>query len=254
HIKDVLAHLRVVANPTDAVSWLRTLMLVKGIGHRTAARIADEIVAAQDPAAELLKLARGSSQTGITRLAGTLAELRRPGVRPGDQISIAMEYYLPIMREAYADDFPRRERDLEHFQNIASRYRSLESMLAEMALEPPSDSIGGMLAADGEDECVTLSTIHSAKGLEWKTVFIIWAADGRFPGPQSVGEEDLEEERRLMYVASTRARDELYLSYPIYMFDRNFGHVMGRASRFVEDVPPGILHSATLEEAPDTES
>ena len=109
-------------------------------------------------------------------------------------------------------------------------------MLADMALEPPNDSLGGVLATD-RDEDLTLSTIHSAKGLEWKVVFLIWAADGRFPGPQSVGDEELEEERRLMYVASTRARDELYLSYPIHMFDRTLGFVMGRVSRFFEDVP-----------------
>ncbi|MGH7814212.1 MAG: ATP-dependent helicase [Candidatus Binataceae bacterium] len=252
HIKDVLAHLRVIANPADAVSWLRALMLVKGIGHRIAARTADEIVAAPDPAGALAAIAnraRGGAESGIGRLAAALAELRRPGLRPADQIAIAMEYYLPIMREAYADDFPRRERDLEHFQSLAARYRSLDSMLAEMALEPPSDSIGGVLAADSGDECLTLSTIHSAKGLEWKAVFIIWAADGRFPGPQSMDDEDLEEERRLMYVASTRARDELYLTYPIYMFDRSLGYVMGRASRFVEDIPAEILPTAMLEEA-----
>src|SRR5215469_10032590 len=111
------------------------------------------------------------------------------------------------------------------------RYRSLEALLADMALEPPSDSVADVLATEEEEGYVTLSTIHSAKGLEWKVVFLIWAADGRFPGPMSMGSEEIEEERRLMYVASTRARDELYLSYPIYMFDRAFGHVMGRASR-----------------------
>src|ERR1700722_4663438 len=94
-------------------------------------------------------------------------------------------------------------------------------------------------------------TIHSAKGLEWKVVFLIWAADGRFPGPQSMEPEDLEEERRLMYVATTRAKDELYLSYPIYMFDRAMGYTMGRVSRFLEDVAPEILPTAMLQESED---
>jgi DNA helicase-2/ATP-dependent DNA helicase PcrA len=124
-------------------------------------------------------------------------------------------------------------------------------MLADMALEPPTDSLDGVLATGAEDEFLTLSTIHSAKGLEWKVVFIIWAADGRFPAPQSAGLEELEEERRLMYVASTRARDELYLSYPIYMFDRSFGFVMGHVSRFLEDVPADLLQTATLQESED---
>ena len=121
-------------------------------------------------------------------------------------------------------------------------------MLADMALEPPNDSIGDVLSVDPEEGLVTLSTIHSAKGLEWKVVFLIWAADGRFPGPQSADPESLEEERRLMYVAGTRARDELYISYPIHMFDRSVGYVMGRVSRFLEDVGPEILPAARLEE------
>jgi DNA helicase II / ATP-dependent DNA helicase PcrA len=121
--------------------------------------------------------------------------------------------------------------------------------LADMALEPPTDSLDGVLETEAEEGYVTLSTIHSAKGLEWKIVFLIWAADGRFPGPMSVGADEIEEERRLMYVASTRARDELYLSYPIYMFDRTFGHVLGRASRFLEDVPADLLPTATIQEA-----
>ena len=159
-----------------------------------------------------------------------------------------LEYYLPLMREAYPDDYPKRERDLEHFQTITERYRSLQSMLADMALEPPNDSIGDVLAVEPEEGLLTLSTIHSAKGLEWKVVFLIWAADGRFPGPQSADPESLEEERRLMYVAGTRARDELYISYPIHMFDRSVGYVMGRVSRFLEDVEPEILPAARLEE------
>ena len=83
-------------------------------------------------------------------------------------------------------------------------------------------------------------------------VFLIWAADGRFPGPQSVGAEEVEEERRLMYVATTRAKDELYLSYPIYMFDRAMGYTMGRVSRFLEDVPAELLQTATLQESEET--
>jgi len=123
-----------------------------------------------------------------------------------------------------------------------------------MALEPPNDSIGDILAVDPDEGYVTLSTIHSAKGLEWKVVFLIWAADGRFPGPQSASPENLEEERRLMYVAGTRARDELYISYPMYMFDRAMGYVLGRASRFLEDVNPAILPTAVLQEADEETS
>ncbi len=180
-----------------------------------------------------------------------LREMRAQGKRPAEQVAATLEYYLPLMRDAYPDDYPKRERDLEHFQNLTERYRSLEQMLSDMALEPPNDSLDGVLATDTEDEHLTLSTIHSAKGLEWKAVFLIWAADGRFPAPQSMEPEALEEERRLMYVAVTRAKDELYLSYPIYMFDRAMGYTMGRVSRFLDAVAPEILPTAMLQEAGD---
>jgi DNA helicase II / ATP-dependent DNA helicase PcrA len=255
HIKDALAHLRVIANPADAVSWLRALVLINGVGSRRAERLIEQLVNSPEPERTLAESAgqfggrAQSAAAGCTRLAALLQGLRGISSRPPEQLAAVLDYYLPIMREAYPDDYPKRERDLEHFQNLAERYRSLESMLADMALEPPSDSIGDVLAVEPEEGYVTLSTIHSAKGLEWRVVFLIWAADGRFPGPMSVGVDELEEERRLMYVASTRARDELYISYPIYMFDRSMGHVMGRVSRFLEDLDPKLLPTAMLQEA-----
>jgi DNA helicase-2/ATP-dependent DNA helicase PcrA len=256
HVKDVLAHLRVVANPTDAVSWLRALTLVKGVGNRTAERLIEVLINAPEPekaliASSAVSIARGEGPDGFRRLAELLASMRGESKRPAEQVAATIAYYLPLMRDSYPDDFPKRERDLEHFKNITERYRSLQSMLSDMALEPPNDSLGGVLATDTEDELLTLSTIHSAKGLEWKVVFLIWAADGRFPGPQSMDPEDLEEERRLMYVATTRAKDELYLSYPIYMFDRAMGYTMGRVSRFLEDMSPEILPTAMLQESED---
>jgi DNA helicase-2/ATP-dependent DNA helicase PcrA len=257
HIKDVLAHLRVVANPADAVSWMRALVLVEGVGSRRAQRLVEEIVAEATPEEALVQSAQNvglratTAVQGCARLAKLLMAIRANPERPANQLAEVIEYYLPIMRETYPDDYPKRERDLEHFQNLAERYRSLEAMLADMALEPPTDSIGDVLAVDPEEGYVTLSTIHSAKGLEWRAVFLIWAADGRFPGPMSVRPDDLEEERRLMYVASTRARDELYISYPIYMIDRQFGHVMGRVSRFLEDLDTTVLPTAMLQEEDD---
>jgi DNA helicase-2/ATP-dependent DNA helicase PcrA len=254
HIKDVLAHLRVITNPIDAVSWMRILVLVNGVGNRRAERLIEEVVAASDPATALVESAAKvgiRAQTaidGCARLGNLLGGLRAEGRRPADQLAEVMDYYAPIMREAYPDDYPKRERDLEHFQNLAERYRSLEAMLADMALEPPTDSIGDVLSVEPEEGYVTLSTIHSAKGLEWRVVFIIYVSEGRFPGPMSVGVDEIEEERRLMYVASTRARDELYLSYPIHMFDRAMGFVMGRPSRFLEDLSPEVLPTALLQE------
>jgi len=264
HIKDVLAHLRVVANPADAVSWLRMLLLVPGVGHRRAERLIEEIVAAPEPERSLMSAAEsmgagprsgpgsaaGAAAAAAKRLAVLLSDLRRASsARPADLAASTLEYYLPLMRENYPEDYPKRERDLEHFQSIIERYRSLESMLADVTLEPPSDSVGDVLAVEPDEGYVTLSTIHSAKGLEWRVVFLIWAADGRFPAPQSAGVEELEEERRLMYVAGTRARDELYITYPIYMFDRAMGYTLGRVSRFLEDIPTEVLPTASLQEA-----
>jgi len=255
HIKDVLAHMRIVANPTDAVSWLRALTIVPGVGHRTAERAIETLVSAPDPTKELARLAAAGAPRaagGFTRLSSVLKAIGVEGMSPADQLAIVLEYYLPLMRDAYPDDYPKRERDLEHFQNITQRYRSLEQMLADMALEPPNDSLDGVLATDEDEGYLTLSTIHSAKGLEWRVVFLIWAAEGRFPGPMSSDFEELEEERRLMYVAGTRARDELYMIYPIHMFDRSRGFTLGRASRFLEDIPGEVLPTASLQEADDT--
>jgi DNA helicase-2/ATP-dependent DNA helicase PcrA len=258
HIKDVLAHLRVIANPSDAVSWLRVLMLMPGVGQRTASRALNSLSEGVDPVkvlAGLLPAAPDDRRTAaLHRLLNLLGELRTANPIPARQIASVLEYYAPILRENYPDDFPRRERDLEHFQTITERYRSLEAMLADMALEPPSDSLGGVLATDVEDEFVTLSTVHSAKGLEWRAVFIIWAADGRFPAPQGVAPDELEEERRLMYVAITRARDELYLVYPMYMFDRAIGYTMGQPSRFLDYIDPKLLPAAILQESDDAGS
>jgi len=151
-------------------------------------------------------------------------------------------FYAPMLRHIHPEDFPKREKDLEHFVTIAGRYRSVGTLLSDMALEPPTDSVGDVLAADVDEGLLTLSTIHSAKGLEWKAVFVIWVVDGRFPSYHNLHDgEELEEERRLLYVAVTRAKEHLYLTYPIDIYDRASGMVLGQPSRFVEGVPDRIL-------------
>ena len=255
HVKDLLAHLRIRANPRDAVSWHRVLLLIEGIGPRASEAIVTDVLAASDPAAALEAAPRRGATTRLQALAGLLRRLADPRLTPTEQIREVITYYEPILQRQHADDYPKRRKDLEHFETIAARYRSLERLLSDMALEPPGDSVGDVLAADPDEGLLTLSTIHSAKGLEWHTVFIIWAADGRFPADYNIHDAaELEEERRLMYVAATRAKELLYITYPITIFDRALGPVFGRPSRFVDGIPPTLLRPMTLVEAEDDQS
>jgi DNA helicase-2/ATP-dependent DNA helicase PcrA len=153
-----------------------------------------------------------------------------------------LRFYQPLLAAAY-DDYPKRMRDLEHLLTIIARYDSLEPFLADMALEPPSASMNDNLTlSDSQPDRLTLSTVHSAKGLEWHTVFIIWALDGRFPSIHAIGNDDeLEEELRLMYVAATRAKERLYFSYPMQAYDRSSGAMLSRPSRFLDGIPEDIL-------------
>jgi len=246
HIKDVLAHLRVVANPRDAVSWHRILLLLDGLGPKTATEIFNHVAPAADLAGaiELLRAAprRGAYAKELGRLADLLAEVGSDTVPVADKVSAVVSFYVPMMRHLHPEDHPKREKDLEHFLTISARYRSLASLLSDMALEPPTDSVGDVLAAELDEGLLTLSTIHSAKGLEWRAVFVIGMVDGRFPSLYNLREQDeVEEERRLLYVAVTRAKEHLYLTYPIDIYDRSTGMVLGKPSRFIEGLPETLL-------------
>jgi DNA helicase-2/ATP-dependent DNA helicase PcrA len=157
-------------------------------------------------------------------------------------------YYHPILRDTY-DDHPRRARDLEQLLQMMERYRSLERFLSEVTIEPPTAvSDNSLSLADDTADRLVLSTVHSAKGLEWHTVFILWALDGRFPSIHSLeAPEQLDEELRLMYVAATRARVNLFFLSPGYVFDRASGMVLNRPSRFLEGMPAAVLKRESAE-------
>jgi DNA helicase-2/ATP-dependent DNA helicase PcrA len=254
HVKDVLAHLRVVENPRDAVSWHRILLLLEGVGPRVAAALGDAVVdlgTPLDEAAERLagRAIRGHARLALRQLGGLLADLDPVRARPVELVRKVVEYYRPILERLHRDDAPKRARDLEQFEVLAERYRELPDLLADLALEPPTDAVGDVLAVDLEEgERLTLSTVHSAKGLEWHTVFVISLLDGRFPSAYSVAAEDLEEERRLLYVACTRARDNLILAYPTTVFDRGSGFVFGQPSRFVAELGAELFERISLVE------
>jgi len=254
HVKDVLAHLRIVANPRDAVSWHRVLLLLDGLGPRTAEDLLGRVTAAGglQEATEVLEAypRRGPYTKELGHLAVLLREIENEALPPGEKVARVVAFYTPMLRHIHRDDFPKREKDLEHFITIASRYRSLGSLLSDMALEPPTDSVGDVLAAGDEQEgLLTLSTIHSAKGLEWEAVFVIWLVDGRFPSYHNLHDtEEMEEERRLLYVSVTRAKRHLHLSYPIDVYDRTTGMVLGKPSRFLEGLPGHILSETQVVE------
>ena len=254
HVKDALAFLRVVANPSDTLSWLRALKLIDHIGDATANQILDhlgverkEFRAARAREGLFKRLHRFPSRPGykeqLTRLARLLCSL--VGVKsPAAQLSAVLRFYRPILKARY-DDHPRRARDLEHLQTIAKRYKSPAELVADVALDP-----SGAARAEGRERgggYVTLSTVHSAKGLEWDALFIIWMTDGWFPSARSQDElEDLEEERRLLYVAATRARRHLYLVSPLNPYRGADGDELPAVSRFLESIPDAVLPRASL--------
>ncbi|HVZ38236.1 MAG TPA: ATP-dependent helicase [Candidatus Kapabacteria bacterium] len=240
HVKDLISYLRVLNNPRDVVSWNRILLLLPGVGPRTAQRLVDEITSDQlrlGPGSEEPARRIGNSATG--ELFAMLSSLTGERMSVPEIVERLVEYYRPIMRGKY-DDYTKRLKDVEMFAEIAARYRSLGSFLADMALEPPTESVIGMEAGT-EDEKLVLSTIHSAKGLEYNSVFVIWALDGRFPSFYAARSlDEMEEERRLMYVATTRAKDRLVITYPTNIFDRETGTVLSKPSRFIEGLPGDI--------------
>jgi DNA helicase-2/ATP-dependent DNA helicase PcrA len=248
HVKDLLAHLRVVANPLDTVSWHRALMLVEGVGPKKAQEVMATLVKSNDPY-QALRETQGRSGKGLRDLALTLESLAGAGdLRPAEQVNHVYEYYLPILKAQY-DDYPKRTRDLDHLQTIAEGYQGVEMFLSDLALEPPDGSATGDEAPDRDDERLVLSTIHSAKGLEWQCVFVIWIVDGRFPSVYSfIADEELEEERRLFYVAVTRAKRHLLLTYPINVFDKGSGMLLSKPSRFLDSVSPALLDQLILVE------
>ncbi len=241
HIKDVMAHLRVMVNVYDRISWYRILLLIEKVGPKTAQKIFEAILAEKSGYTGLLS-AELARRKGLERLKQLIATLDSQPMTVSEMGENIIDYYLPILKNRY-DDHPRRAKDLEHLVEIMERYRSLDTFLTDMALEPPTASFENTLYADtpGSDR-LTLSTIHSAKGLEWRTVFVIWTLDGRFPSVHSLHKEDeLEEELRLMYVAATRAKETLFFTYPSNVWDRSTGLILNQPSRFLDDIPDDIL-------------
>jgi DNA helicase-2/ATP-dependent DNA helicase PcrA len=162
----------------------------------------------------------------------------------GAEIALLRRLYDDIVRESYDHPEPRLA-DLDQLEIIAAKFPSRGAFLSELALEPPSATQDLSAGSDTEDDALILSTAHSAKGREWDAVFVIWAVDGWFPSSRALrSDEETEEERRLMYVALTRARDHLYAVYPLNVYGSRYGaeYSIDQLSRFID---PGVRERMT---------
>lgn len=242
HIKDIIAHLKVILNPDDEVSLSRILLLLKGVGTQTVNSIIPVLKSNHSFDINLLpdKYLKKKG-TNYNNLFNILNKLINSSKSLNEIVHDIIDYYRPILQDKY-DDYLKREKDLEHFLYLSGQYNKLDDFLSDLALEPPERSVEGVYDKNIKDDCLIISTIHSAKGLEWDSVFIISAVDGRFPSAYSFNSsEELDEELRLMYVAATRAKNNLYITYPVNMYDYSMDMVLSKPSRFLDKISNDIL-------------
>jgi len=214
HIKDLISHTKITANPLDELAWHRVLLLIDGIGPRTAENIIAQIIEAGDWRPVLSTLG-GRARFGgaLMQLAAALDQASKEGISFADAVASLADYYLPVLKNRYGDH-QRRQADIDSLRQIAMTYEDAETFLLDLvAIEPAEKSVEEHQDIHLDTRPLVLSTIHSAKGLEWDAVFVIGVADGHIPISYSYqSEEDQEEERRLLYVSITRAKQELFLT------------------------------------------
>ena len=262
HIKDVIAYLRVITNPRDELAWKRILRLIPQVGPATANRIWEQLAYAPDPLALVrradFQAAPRTRSNGWTDFLALVEALVNDENRqnPARQVELILARgYEAYMANTYENAEARLE-DLRQLARYSARFASTEEFLGELALlaterygAPQPVTGEDVVMGSEEDEMLTLTSVHQAKGLEWRVVFIIWAADGKFPSPRSLRDaEGEEEERRLWYVALTRAAEQLYITYPLMVTDYNRQTVLQKPSRFVTEVPSEMYDIWTLEE------
>jgi len=238
HVKDLLALFRLLDNPRNELAWFRVLQLLDGIGPITARKATDELLA-------------GGTWPAAAPLTEAL-DAARKAESPGQQAELLRGALAPLIEERYPDGAVRLE-DLDRLVAAARQAHDLGQFASELALDPPQSS--GDLAGPPhlDEDYLVLSTVHSAKGLEWEAVHVLALYDGNFPADMACGSaESIEEERRLLYVAITRARRQLHLYVPVRYYHRPFGrddaHGYGKASRFLTPAVRETCEIVTLDE------
>ena len=293
HIKDLLALLRVLENPYDQISWFRVLQMLEGVGPKRAGMIMDSLGVRKAPGGQRSEPTAGGSSRSRSEdpsdrrsplvrllnqppvvppvakqqfelLRATLAECA--GLKPGSeadsvadrpalmiQIERIRNFYQPLF-ELRFENARIRVRDLEQLERIASTYRSRSSFITDLTLDPPTSTSDFAQAPHLDEDYLILSTIHSAKGCEWDVVHVIHAADGMIPSDMALGSpEGVDEERRLFYVAMTRAKNALYIYFPFRYYHRKHSlgdrHTYAQLTRFISDQTRGLLEERNAESA-----
>ncbi len=239
HIKDVLAVLRFAQNPSGRLAGFRVAQLIPGIGAATATRLLDEVAQAPDAGTAVASFAAPPRSLADWQQFVTLYQaLRAPGLRWPADIELVRTWYLPHLERMH-DDAQVRVADVEQLTQLAGGYGNRETFLAEITLDPPEATSDRAGPPHLDEDYLILSTIHSAKGQEWKSVHVLNVVDGCIPSDMSTGNtDDIEEERRLLYVAMTRAREQLHLVVPNRFFIKQQAqmgdrHVYAARTRFI---------------------
>ncbi len=243
HIKDLICLLRLIINPLDRLSLNRILLLIDRLGPKSAEKVYEAMVASDSPLETMASFkGRAAWVNEVRALGERLHELSVSSLDLKGLLDELIGWYRPYLESRYFDDYPKRLQELSQLKAMSSNYQDAVEFLADLALDPPESG-----QEDEQGQKLVLSTIHSAKGLEWRVVFLISLCEGRFPSHFAESRPDeIEEERRLFYVAATRAKDHLYLCYPSFVNVQGAGLMPARPSRFLDEIPERFLELKRL--------
>lgn len=236
HAKDIIAFYKIIHNPNDELAWSRILCLFEGVGPSTADKIFESMSgASKEDQPHILSSFAGSKKygTSLVKFSKVLVRMHAGSATPELIYKEILDFYEPLLKKSY-DDWPARLQDLQSLEQIISNYNNIADLLADFTLEPPERAVQSLESDSFSEKPLTLSTIHSAKGLEWKAVYFIGMIEGVLPHTYSLDEEDdIEEERRLFYVGITRAKTSLFLTFH-HEGSRGGMQQFNRPSRFLE--------------------